>query len=617
MKPARHAVAHDAHGWAWDLLTVAVVAAVAAAHGRFLWQDSRLPRDPGLYYKSVPALFAAMQPDGFDAASIVDLVWAPTGWFQALLAAAMLPTGPSPWPIELAGWVSVLAVLCATGWYARRQAGPAAGALATLVVATVPSVVLTGRSAWIHVPEAALLLVSAALLARDPRLLRGSTVVMVAVLGALAAWLRHSGLAWALPLLIIPLLSGEGRPRWGRLAVVVATWGLGLLPILQNLQQYLEAKADAREKYAAVLPGLDLQLLINFGPFGLSLVAVGLLLALARRPRWWNGPRLLAVGWIAQAVLLWALFRAGLDNFTLLAPAAAVLAGIGLARLPRVGLLLALPVFLLVHVPQWLAVWQLPRGLHRVPFAGSLLAPPDMNQAYRPWTGGMRPEELRALADAVCPDAGPGECDLVVDQGLILPYGEDPGRLEAFLAGASSLTLHPLRTLSLGKLEALDADAVVVWNCPTTDGQWRARYPQTVKLLEQAVGDRRPAWSRQVSQDCSVNWMTEGGVLADPSRLVVPGVAGPAMGRPGMGQPGMGQPGMGQPGMGQPGMGQPGMGQPGMGQPGMGQPGMGQPEMGQPGMGQPGMGQPGMGQPGGPAAPLLPPGTSTPPPATE
>jgi hypothetical protein len=502
----------------------------AALHVEWIATDTRLPRDLGLFYQRVPHVWAWLTGQGGDARTALwPLLERSGGWYEALIAGWLALVGRSPaafQALDLAWMLAIFAVVAAgaaavTGGSGHaRQAGagdrPARAALlALLLAAGMPFLAIFPRLSWLHVPEAALVLGAALPWLRDPALARGAWVS--ALLGALAILLRPSALPWLLPLGVAMAAGVDGRrPPWRHLAGVGAAWLLAAAPVLVQLGRYLAPKVDARERYARDVPPLLEQVLLGAGPLVPAAALVGAVIFLRRGRR---APGRLLLVWVGLTVALWATFRAGMDNFLVGFAALAVLGGAGLAHLPRLGPALALLPWLLLHLPRLLPPPAEPSAL--APVLGALSMPPQasLHSAYRPYTAWGR-QELAALLAASCP--AQGRCVLAVDQGLLLPYSEEPGRLEIFLAGHDRVELLDLRGDT--PMEGLPrVHALIHYACGARDLSWRQRYPRSLVLIARLVRSQelRASWTRALSRDCRVTWWTPDGQWVQPGAVPV------------------------------------------------------------------------------------------------
>jgi len=486
---------------------------VLASHLRFVAVDGRVPADMGLTWTRLPALHAALTTGG---------AWpklsGPGVWLEGLAAALFALSSPDPLVLQLLdmGWLTLL--LGGVGVVADRLGGPRAAGAALLVVGTMPAVVLQARLGWVHLPEAALLFALAAATASSARW-RGP---WMGVLGALALALRPSALVWMVPL---ATFSDWRRGRPSVTVGVGAVWLVSALPSLFMLPEYIQAKLEARARYAEQVPDLWSQLPDQLGAGGLLLVLVGL--ALAARWLWTSRsmPLVRTLGlWTLVPAVLFLASRAGLDNFTPGFAALAVLAAVGLAR-SRTALGLSMAVWLVYTLPQHLPV------AAGSPWAEAARLPiePRLRNTWRPhhsWTG----DHLRALVTATC---GTAPCRVATDHGLLRPDGEEPGRLEHFLLGLDTVTLVDLR--APGDLPQRTADAMVHYDCPELDAAWRRRHPHSLELYRAMVTAQthRVAWQQTIDPQCTVYWLVPGGRLRHaeqaPAGAEVPDPRPPSM----------------------------------------------------------------------------------------
>lgn len=499
----------------WDIAALAVVIAVVVAQVSFLLADGRIPSDPGLYYRDLPQRYADWQ--ALDLSAIFNGLIDSTGWYNALIALVMVPLGVSPQLFAMFGALWVTLILVGVGLIARKLHSPAAGLAAVCLTAAMPAVFLMGRTAWIHTPETALVLLLVAAWLHDRTLEHRRTVAAMALLGVLAVALRPSGAIWVG--LLTPLLVLGAPRRWLRILAVAVAWLVSLAVPLSNAEHYMLAKAQARDRYADQLPDLMVQIIALVGHLPLGMVGVGVaaggISLLVRRPKRLEAMLVVLLLWPGAALLLWAVFKTGLDNFPLIAPGLAILAAWGLARLARPLAAVTVPVFLLVYIPQWIPAASL-MSLHRIPGAGLYLHGSDIKNHYRVYQR-YGWADLEALVAATC---GEEQCILAIDQGLLEPFSEDIGALELFLAGADTVELVTIRH---GKLHpSLDISALVEFHCDSeADLQWRQRFPDSIDNLTTILSTYRlqPAWSRPVRSGCEVIWMTPDGELLDPEAM--------------------------------------------------------------------------------------------------
>ena len=515
----------------FDVSTVLLITAVLGAQLHFALIDVRLPRDPGLYYKLVPSLYNAMGHPVANAGELLGGLLQSSGWYNLLLAAGLhlLGRGPLTFELACAAWVTLLLVGAAL--VARRESTPLAGFCAAALAAAMPMVIIMGRTPWIHIPEAALAVLVLAGWQRDRALARWPTVLWLALGGSLVITLRHSGLIWMAPLAPMLLWTG-GPPRaWRRISLVLLAWALScVVPALQLLE-YLEAKMGARDRYASQLPQFLEQLVSNLAWPTLMACTLGLILLYLRRPGWPRRPvRLLLLAWLVLGGLLWIVFRAGLDNFTPMMVALAILAGMGLARMGAWGVLPAIFAFVISSLPQWLDKNTVVI-FHSIPGFPDFTAGVHPNNHYRPWKGFAHPE-VRQLLEASCPQSTETGCVIAVDQGLFSPFTEDPGVLELFLMDLERVDLLSLRDIGgLPRLERVHG--MSSYYCPERDAHWRERYPHSQALLKELMDsfDLEAVWSTDLFLGCTYLWMAPEGVLENPSALPTsgsPATPGPA-----------------------------------------------------------------------------------------
>lgn len=501
--------------------------------------DDRVPGDLGMYYAGVPHAFDLLM--GNTPGTLgewLHTIGQPTGWYHLLLAGLLALFGRNQDTFALPGVLWVLLLLVAVARLGRRVGGEGGALAAVALSAAMPGVVLSGRTGWIHVPEAALVLSALAAFAADPELSRRRTALALAGLGGLTLALRPSGLVWVGSLAALLALqalrarrAGAPLPPRALLGVGVG-WALGLATLVPALPRYLELKGLARARYEALLPELGLQVQMLLGALPGLLSALGLLgwlILLVRRRADEEGLALgaaeraalgLAAGWLALAGVLWIFFQSGLDNFTLVCPALALLAAASGARLlPRLGPALAVIAFL----PSWGLQWvdPPPQGspLRHIPGLREIPIDPHVLSAFRPLEG-FGEAEIRALVDATCGEESPPQrCTVVADQGLFAPFGEEPGYLELFLSGETRVRLFTLRDERLPMSQRVEA--LSEFHCGDRDLHWRARWPRSLQNLEELMSRAKlePVWSQQVGPGCTFLWLTPKGYVAHPELL--------------------------------------------------------------------------------------------------
>ena len=499
-------------------LTALAVAVVIAGHVAFLVLDPRLPRDLGLYYARIPALWDAMgHPlEGLRAglAALTDV----GGGYQVLLAAYLRLVGRSATAFQLVDLAWLVALLALTWRVAARAWGPWSGLAAVLFAGATPAVFVYARTAWIHVPEAALLLGVVACWQADPELARRRTPALAGLLGGAALLLRPSALIWLGLLVAVALWRrrrGGERPDPRHAGALLVAWGLATLPAVLSLDDYLQAKLEARGRYAVAVPDLSEQLFVTVGPVAAAAMGLGALLTLWPPRR--RGTALLWL-WGLTPIPLFALFRAGIDNFTVAAVALAILGGAGLGRRAAVGVPLAAAVFALAQLPQWLPTPAPGSWAQHASGRVGLALKPSFRNPYVPHTAGHGGAVEQLLA-ATCPTTD-RRCLIAVDQGLFQPFAEDPGALELFLAGFDQVQIVPVAGLD-ARPGSLPIRALAHYECPDMDVQWRERFPDSVETLDGLVAahDLRPVWGADVGEGCEFAWLAPGGQVEAPDRL--------------------------------------------------------------------------------------------------
>lgn len=536
-------------------MTAAVVAVTIAAHVRFILVDTRVPRDLGLYYGGVPHAYDLLMGR---TPGTLDEWWhtigQSTGWYHLVLGAVLAVFGRNQDTFQIPDvlWISSLLVL--VGRITTRLAGARAALVAVMLVGAMPGVMVAGRTGWLHVPEAVLALVGLWTWMKDPGMKRRWTGLWMGLVGLLAFTLRPSGLVWVGSLAPLVLWSvvcarraGQRAP-WGSAALVVLGWAAGSVVPLLYLNKYLSYKFDARDRYMSTLPDLALQAQMMLGAIPSWVVVLGLSMGAYAAYGLWRARRagqaveegvgagpegVPEVGraataqlliWTALVFVLWVGFRAGIDNFTLLCPALAILATLGMERVKgapgvTLGLIAFVPTVVLQFTPpggpdspdrSW-------PGLREIPSSPHLL------NWFRPFDRFGEPE-LKALVDATCGQgAPPGTCEVVVDQGLYTPFGEEPGYLELFLAGDPRVALLTVRDAPLGHDKSMNA--LIEYHCGDRDLQWRERWPRSLPNLEALLQQRvlEPVWVHEVGPSCEVLWYTKMGYLPHPELLPAQG----------------------------------------------------------------------------------------------
>lgn len=516
-------------------MTNIVIAATLIAHARFILVDTRIPRDLGLYYEGVPHAYDLLngRTPG-TAAEWLHTLGMSTGWYHVFLGGLLTVLGRNQDSFQVPDLLWMGVILVAVAGLGRRLAGEVAALCAVCLTAAMPGVVVAARTAWIHVPEAAICLLGLWAWVADPGLARRRTALVLALVPMLAFSLRPSGFIWAGSMMGLVAWSawrGRNAERVGRLklALIVLGCALGTIPPLRYFGEYMSAKMASRARYASTLPDALLQIQMMVGALPAWISAVGLVLGIVaalrsiRRLRLGEGARpagALLVLWVGLAGVLWLLFQAGVDNFTVAGPALALVASFGLASLlPRAGSVLSLLAVFVFWFFQWIPQPDGGSIVRRTPGLREITFDPHLMNFYRPWSHFGEPE-MRALVDATCGrDAKPGECVVIADQGLYVPFGEEPGRLELFLAGETRIQLLPIRDVQDPNTQKLDA--LAEFHCGERDIQWRLRWPRSLPNLETLISAQKlePAWSMEVGPQCVFLWLTPGGTVQTPEQL--------------------------------------------------------------------------------------------------
>jgi hypothetical protein len=524
---------------AWNGASLLVLLGTLAGHLLYLLQDGRVPRDPGLYYKRLPDAFSWIGNPGADSSALLPVLVESTGWYNLVAGAGLQFFGRSPEVFRALDVLWVGCVLVGAWWLARHLSGAAGGFAAIALLASMPMVVLSGRTGWIHIPEAALVLGVAVAWARDPEMKGRATVGAMAVLGSMAITLRPSGATWLaaiLPALGWWFLRG-GRWKTRSPHLVWASWALALWVPLRNLGPYVEAKLDARTRYVEHLGDLGQQLTWVFGEGVMVLLGIGLALSLWKRSHPMKEIVVPLVAWPILSGVLWVLFRSGLDNFPLLGIGLAVLAGSGLGRAWALGALLPGIFWVFFSLPQWLPLTMV-RQHPVLQLATPLGASTHMLNHYRSWRGFGREDVLQLLA-ATCPPFASGEtCRILVHQGLFQPFGEEPGDLELFLLELDTVEILDVRNLPPGLENYPLHGAVEFRNCGRREEHWRSRFPRAAREFSEVVKATGlvSVWSRPLDKKCGVYWfapkggLTAYGTLPDTGTLHT--VAGAALSEP-------------------------------------------------------------------------------------
>lgn len=502
----------------WDGVALVGALVTLGAHLRHIIQDGRVPRDPGLYYQDTPIAAAAWADLPGGAGELMAMMVQPSGWYNALLGLVQALMGPSPMAFRAFELLSMTGILVGV-WAILRPTGGRTAATGVLLTAAMPVIIILGRTPWIHHPEAALILLAAAALLADRALVRWRTVAIVGGLGVLAIALRASALGWVGTLAVVALAPGAPR-RWPRIGALLGSWAAAALIPLLHLQRYLDAKAESRAGYIERLPELGPQVVEVIGFFPLLVVFVGVIAYGFHTRRQLGATHALAGGWVVLTFVLWLVFRAGMDNFPLLAPALAIIGALGYADGLWAGTVAAAEVAVLMLLPQLWPAHHV-RPVRLLPFTGQLAGDPHRANHYRSWSG-FTAADLRALVDATCPAEARAEpCIVLAAQGLMIPYGEEPGRLELFLTGLSDRVALQDGRAPAQAIIGQDYAAMAAWDCGGRSAEWALRFPQadTNAATIVQLNELEPAWSRRVDAECTVLWLTPGGAVPQPDAL--------------------------------------------------------------------------------------------------
>jgi hypothetical protein len=511
-----------------DATTASVITIAAAGHLRYALVDDRYPTSFGLYYGDLGVLYEQLHHLS-DLPRVLLALITPGDGYQVFLAGWMALVGRTTGAMVAidVGWSVTILVLAAL--LARRSAGPVAGAIAAALCASFPMLMVLGRMHWIHIPETALVLAALLVRAADPALERRRTAVGLVLLGAWVLLLRPTGMIWFGLLggaMLVDALrahrqAGAPQPRWHRLGLVGGFWSLAAVPQLIDMVAYLGDKVGRRALYDRIVPPLGDQLMFALGIPVLSVALIGVALALwSRAARGWA----LLLASLIVPLVMHPLFHVGIDNFIVGAVALAILAGCGFASWPRAGTAVALVIFSVYTVPQWLSTtpWGTPMNGVTGTLQLALRRPvqPRFMDTYMAFEG-FGGAEVEALLDATCPAQG-APCTIAADQGLFRPFGEEPGDLELFLTRRDDIRLF---AIAAGHGEAVlhdqRVDGLAHFACLGGDQMWRLRRPGSEARFREVVRAQRlrVAWSIAIDRDCSYSWYTPDGRIATPELL--------------------------------------------------------------------------------------------------
>lgn len=478
--------------------TALVIVAGCAEHTLYAVSGQSFPRDLNLAYKPLPILYDQLD-HGFWTA-VGHTLMQPGGWYNGLLAAWLHLVGPSGVGFELfmVPWFGLLLLACALLTHAWRD--DVAALAATSIVAQMPVLLLSSRLGWVHIPEAAMVLLAAWALTVDGGLWRWRTVALLAAVGILVITLRPSGLLWMGTVAALGVAihaSGgsrakkEARTRHSLLrpGIVALAWGVAAAVPLPLLRGYTSGKIGLHDRYASAVPPLLPQVLDHLGVFLLACAAIstglGLVAVLARTAGSAPRPKLdlmfvTLASWISGSLVMYVVVRCGLDNFPLMYVAIAIAVGSGPGH----------PLLALVPFASWLVVTST-RTLDE-------LGPGPPLPSSR----------ITELLDATCPERGPRRrCVIVTDQGLFVPRSEEPGELELFLlreVDVVLLTVHQRQAM------VVKPAALASWSCGAAeDAIWRQRSPRGDQEREAIITRWALSASEKMNvEGCTFTWST-------------------------------------------------------------------------------------------------------------
>ena len=515
----------------WDVATVALALGVFAIHISFVAQDTRLPWDPGRYFKHMPVYYWQQMTFAGFFTSFGDALIQSSGWYEWILAAVLHIFGRTAGVFASVGSFWYITILLLTALLARRVSGPAAGFLAVAVMASTPSITLFCRFPWIHIPETGLLLGMLVLYAYDDALKRKSTIIGLALLGVMTIQLRESGIVWVATL--VPLMAfGVRREKdapwpWRRFSWVLFGWGLALIPPLLRMENYVGGKLGARSRYMLQTPPLLEQFAESLSLPVTVIVGVGMAAFLYRLKKSFHPIGLLFIVWALIPILLFLVFYAGFTNYTPFMPAVAVASAWGLVGIHPLLALLGLQVFLLVFQSWWPTPMTLPE-ITRAGHGGDVDRY-QIDKVMQPWQGfGAR--EVAALLDATCPSNEWHECHVLVDQGLFFPNSEDYGLFGLFLLGEDRVELRGVYDVPEEGWANYRVDAYAHFRCGEYDDHFRRKAPgATVNMLNlMQYKGLQAVWSGRVDGRCSYYWFAPNGAALNPHRLPLVGPYGEA-----------------------------------------------------------------------------------------
>lgn len=510
----------------WDVLTLAVILLLVAAHLRYALLDQRLPHNTNVTYFFCHLFHEMGDADG-PAQALRNAALGMAGWYNLSIAVAMKIVGRAPMVLHLfnAAWMAL--VLLGTALIARRLWGPAAAfAAVVLIPPDGYDLVMMARVSGIHIPEMALLLGVLVPLIFDPRLSRWSTAVVVGLAGAGALSMRLSSLIWMttlLPLLLACVWHGPQRKdAVKKIGVVFALWALAAPPIFVYIRTYVGDKLGHHAEFAA-----DRSLSWFYSMFtndlGGPVFWIGLGLAAVTAVLWRPLPTrflLVLLSWWGLSCLLMVLFVAGARDFPMYYVAFALLVAGALSRLPSPLLLLLLLIWGPRYVTQFLpapSARAVSQVVHDVPAAHD----DSILNHYRVYEG-LGGSQFGALLRSTCPEDERKTCRILIphDQGLCTPQPWDSGisDMEIFFLGRTHVHVDrlPADRDRRPANERGPPHALGGFFCTQEDERTALDPREQVRFRSEQTIRRygfREVWRAQVDSDCQYVWSTPDGTV--------------------------------------------------------------------------------------------------------
>jgi hypothetical protein len=428
--------------------------------------------------------------------------------------------GRTPLVLSLAGvvWLTILLMSVLS---IGRKLGGGPGALgAVALTSSIPHVLFFARTAWIHIPEAALLFAGLAWYLQDPGLGRRRTVAILALTGALCISLRESGLVWTAtmaPLVVFGTRARRPERPWARIFAIGTAWFIAALPQIIGLVRYLSRKLGARERYVLQTRPLLEQFPESLTPAIAYLALAGVLLFVIRMSRHWQASLPLLLSWATWVPsLMFLVFYAGFTNYTPFMPAVALVISLGLVWMHRWLAIIPVAIFIFQLKPQ--------NQLFFLHMSGEELVE-DLKVMRNP-SRGWGPLDVARLLDASCPSDQWRSCNVVVDQGLFYPASEEFGLVPLFQLAEDRVALRTVYEEPPGGWKSFRIDALPVFRCRDKDESWRRRTPDALdRILELSrIHQLEVAYSDHVDHLCDVHWLTpkgsflRAGVAPEPRR---------------------------------------------------------------------------------------------------